>query len=131
MSLLRAANFTISKEIIQINEIKKQTNQSKPVKYINMKLIPEDAKATCAPGIYINIIITANSIPMIRYIRLLLSSRVLFIKDLLGRLIWNIKKDTQKNKVTISIVNVFPATSIGTPLISVGIHGRSTAGTGE
>ena len=42
----RAIYLTNSKETIQINEIKKQTNQSKAVKYMNMKLIPQDAKDT-------------------------------------------------------------------------------------
>ena len=46
MPFFRAKYLTNSKDTMQISEIEKHTNQSKQVRYINIKFNPTEARAT-------------------------------------------------------------------------------------
>ncbi len=100
-------NLTNSKETIQISEIKKHTSQSHPLRNINLKFKPQSASVTCTPGIYISARNRANKNPISKYMKRVLSSFMLLIKDLFGLLICKTKNDSQMNIVTISIVRAF------------------------
>ena len=121
--------LTNSKETIQINEIKKHTSQSNPVRNINLKFrlsggSPKPASVTWTPGIYISARNTANKNPISIYMNRVLSSFILLINDLLGLLICKTKNDSQKNIVTISIVRVL-ASFREIPLPSGNVRGEN------
>ena len=73
--------------MMHTKEIKKHTSQSNPVKNMNIKLSPTEAKKTCTPGIYIRAMKTKNKTPIRTNINLFRSSIRLFINDLFGLLI--------------------------------------------
>ena len=106
MSDRLAMYLTNSKETIQINEIKKHTNQSNPVRNINLKFKPQSASVTWTPGIYMSARNSANKNPISKYMNRVLSSLILIINDLLGLLICSTKNDSQMKIVTINIVRV-------------------------
>ena len=116
--------LTNSKETIQINEIKKHTSQSNPVRNINLKFKPQSASVTWTAGIYISTRNSANKNPSSKYMNRVLSSFILMIKDLLGLLICKTKKDSQKKIVTINIVRVL-ASFRDTPLPSGNVRGEN------
>ena len=107
MSDRLAMYLTNSKETIQINEIKKHTSQSNPVRNINLKFKPQSASVTWTPGIYMSARNSANKNPISKYMNRVLSSLILIINDLLGLLICSTKNDSQMKIVTINIVRVF------------------------
>ncbi len=116
--------LTNSKETIQINEIKKHTSQSNPVRNINLKFKPQSASVTWTPGIYISARNRTNKNPIRPYMKRVLSSFMLLINDLLGLRICKTKKDSQKKSVTINIVRVF-ASFIVIPLPSGNVIGEN------
>jgi len=116
--------LTNSKETIHINEIKKHTSQSNPVRNINLKFRPKSASVTWTAGIYMSARNTANKNPISIYMKRVLSSLILMINDLLGLLICKTKNDSQMNIVTISIVRVLTSFRV-IPLPSGNVRGEN------
>ena len=116
--------LTNSKETIQISEIKKHTNQSNPVRNINLKFKPQSASVTWTPGIYMRAISSANKKPIRAYMKRVLSSFMLRINDLFGLRICKTKNDSQKKIVTINIVRVL-ASFREIPLPSGNVRGEN------